>query len=156
MDLSETMRRRRVNAMIADAHFLGQQGESPERGKAIEMEKRRVMYELALGSITNEEKAAILRFSIGKESNMLAVKKIWDQPYVLLGTTDDVVDVKFKDGTPVIIQGSYLKKIKEAGKKQGEDAQREGRRRSQETPCLMDSWKQAAGAWRPCFFEVKP
>jgi RecA/RadA recombinase len=59
MNLLEEMRRRRVNAMVADACYLTAQPDSDERNAAIEQLKRSTMYELAVGKITEEEKQAV-------------------------------------------------------------------------------------------------
>jgi hypothetical protein len=61
MDLLETMRRRKVNAMVADAHFLREQEPSPQQQDAVEREKRQVMLEYALQRITEAERDLILK-----------------------------------------------------------------------------------------------
>jgi len=61
MDLIEVMRRRRVNAMIADAFFLRSLESSDERTETVEREKRRTMYEHALGTITGSEREELFR-----------------------------------------------------------------------------------------------
>jgi hypothetical protein len=55
------MRRRRVNAMVADAHFLRSQRECADVREAIAIEKRRAMFRFALGEITLDERDVILR-----------------------------------------------------------------------------------------------
>ena len=60
MDLRETLRRRQVNAMVADAEFLRSQPESDERDELLALEGRRAMYRFALSQITLAERAAIL------------------------------------------------------------------------------------------------
>jgi hypothetical protein len=57
-ELLETMRRRRVSAFIADAHFLAMQKDAEE---AVERERRRAMLLAALGEITLSERDAIFR-----------------------------------------------------------------------------------------------
>ena len=61
MSLLEKMRRRRVNAMIADAYYLTGKQDADELAEAIEQERRRAMYERALGRITDSEKQAIFQ-----------------------------------------------------------------------------------------------
>lgn len=60
MDLRETLRRRQVNAMVADAEFLRQQPESDERDELLTIERRRAMYRFALSQITLTERDVIL------------------------------------------------------------------------------------------------
>jgi hypothetical protein len=61
MSLLEEMRRRRVNAMIADACYLAGKPSTGEQAEAVEQERRRAMYERALGRITDSEKQAIFQ-----------------------------------------------------------------------------------------------
>ena len=61
MDLIEVIRRRRVNAMIADALFLRSLEPSDEKTEVVEREKRRAMYEHALGEITGDERTELFR-----------------------------------------------------------------------------------------------
>jgi hypothetical protein len=61
MNLTEAMRRRRVNAMVADALFLRSLEPSDEKTEAIEREKRRAMYGFALGEITPAERDELFR-----------------------------------------------------------------------------------------------
>jgi hypothetical protein len=60
-DLIEVMRRRRVNAMIADALFLRSLEPSDEKTEAVERVIRRAMYEHALGGITSDERTEVFR-----------------------------------------------------------------------------------------------
>ena len=66
MNLQETMRRRKVNAMIADAHFLQEQELSPELKEIKEREKRRAMFEFSVGRISAEERNTILELLNGR------------------------------------------------------------------------------------------
>lgn len=66
MNLHEEIRRRRVNALVADAAFLRGQPDTDERADEMERERRTVMYELALGRITGAEKEAILEILKGE------------------------------------------------------------------------------------------
>jgi hypothetical protein len=70
MNLLETMRRRRVNALIEDAHYLASLETSAERKEAIEREKRRAMYRAALGEITYEERDAIFEVLSGRNGDV--------------------------------------------------------------------------------------
>lgn len=68
-ELQETMRKRRVNAMIADAQFLRSVG-SEEAQDVIEIEKRQAMYQFALGRIMQEERDAIFEALNGRNGNV--------------------------------------------------------------------------------------
>jgi uncharacterized SAM-dependent methyltransferase len=58
--IHETMRRRRVNAMIADARFLRMQSRCAELWNVIGIERRKAMLVFTLGENTREECDAIL------------------------------------------------------------------------------------------------
>lgn len=65
MNLLETMRRRRVNAMIADAQFLRDQENSAGKKEAIEHEIRRVMFRFTTNQILLSERDAIFEILRG-------------------------------------------------------------------------------------------
>ena len=75
MNLLETMRRRKVDAMIADAEFLSKQEDSEDTQEAVEQHKRNVMYELAIGKITSEERQEVFAALNGKSA--LRVQEEW-------------------------------------------------------------------------------
>jgi hypothetical protein len=71
-DIHEVMRRRRVNALLADAQFLTSRPDSQERAEAIEREVRRVMVKYALREISEDERQVLF--------NLLSEKGTRDEP----------------------------------------------------------------------------
>lgn len=58
--LRDALRARRVQARIADAEFIRDYPDSPERREEAERHVRDAMYECTLGHITDDERARIL------------------------------------------------------------------------------------------------